>query len=485
MSEAFKFSDPGEGLEEAEVLEIHVGEGDQVNDGDIVLTVETDKAATDIPAPFTGKVERIHVKTGDTVRVDDLLISYNPDGSEDAGSGKQDKEEAQPDASDGDDSAKSADADKGKNQDRQQQASSAEPEDEKGAAQPRADASDEEDEENAEEGDTRREAPSDDSQSEDSQHQADKRAPVPAAPSTRRIARERGVDLHAIDPSGPHGRVTTEDVEAAARHAESTGGTAEQTDQQRGPQREATALPDFSRWGETERQPMRSIRRATAKRMAQSWREIPHVYHQDVADVTELERFRHDYETSAEAAGGKFTMTLLMLKAMVYALKQFPRFNASLDTANEEIVLKRYCNIGVAVATDQGLLVPVVRDVDRKNLIELTAELNDIVDKARAGELARQDMEGASMTLTNPGPLGGTALTPLINPPEVAILGMGQARLEPVVHGDLSEYQIKPRLMLPLSLGFDHRVNDGADAAKFVSTLIGALEDPHSLLLKI
>ena len=359
MSEAFKFSDPGEGLEEAEVLEIHVGEGDQVNDGDTVLTVETDKAATDIPAPFTGKVERIHVKIGDTVRVDDLLISYSPEGSEDAGSGKQDKEEAQSDASDGDDSAKSADKDKtDKNEDRQQQASSAEPEDEKGATQPRADANAEEGEENAEQGDTRREAASDDdSQSEDSQHQADKRAPVPAAPSTRRIARERGVDLHAIDPSGPHGRVTTEDVEAAARHAGSTGGSAEPKDPQRGPQREATALPDFSRWGETERQPMRSIRRATAKRMAQSWREIPHVYHQDIVDVTELERFRHDYETSAEADGGKFTMTLLMLKAMVYALKQFPRFNASLDQLAQARNSKPWRNIVTVFTVAFGLIL--------------------------------------------------------------------------------------------------------------------------------
>ncbi|WP_129140316.1 dihydrolipoamide acetyltransferase family protein [Modicisalibacter coralii] len=465
MSETFRFSDPGEGLEEAEVLEIHVGEGDHVNDGDTVLTVETDKAATDIPAPFTGTVETVHPGTGDRVRVDDALITYQPDGEK--------EEEATADES----------QDEQATQDQEEDTSSRESEDEtqeadseaskKDDAESAQDESAQEDTGSRQEGETR----------SNGKH-TDRRQPVPAAPSTRRIAREMGVDLHDVEPSGPQGRVTADDVEAAAQGEQ--GAAARETLSAEQPSRqESSGLPDFSRWGETEREAMRSIRRATAQRMSRSWQEIPHVYHQDVADITALERFRRDYEPSAESNGGKFTMTVLMLKAMVYALKQFPRFNASLDAENEELVLKRYFHIGVAVATDQGLLVPVIRDVDRKNMIELTAELKAIIDKAKAGELAREDMEGGCMTLTNPGPMGGTSLSPLINPPEVAILGMGQARLEPVVHGDLDDYEIKPRLMLPLSLGFDHRANDGADAASFVTTLIGALEDPHSLLLKI
>jgi len=466
MSEAFRFSDPGEGLEEAEVLEIHVSEGDHVNDGDTVLTVETDKAATDIPAPFTGTVEKVHPGTGDRVRVDDLLITYRPD--DDSGG---DEEEPGAAAEESRDAESREDA----SPDQNGSASSGERDDET----PEADreASQKGGEESTREGSARQDQGSRKADEARGGRQSDRRRPVPAAPSTRRIAREKGVDLHEVEPSGPQGRVTADDVEAAAQ--------AEQGDASRKESRQASELPDFSRWGETEREAMRSIRRATAKRMSQSWREIPHVYHQDVADITALERFRRDYEPSAETNGGKFTMTVLMLKAMAYALKQYPRFNASLDAENEEIVLKRYFHIGVAVATDQGLLVPVLRDVDRKNLIDLTAELKETIDKARAGELGRDDMEGGCITLTNPGPMGGTSLSPLINPPEVAILGMGQARLEPVVHGDLDDYEVKPRLMLPLSLGFDHRVNDGAEAAGFVTTLIGALEDPHSLLLKI
>lgn len=429
MSQEFKFSDPGEGLQEAEVLEIHVEEGTYVNDGDIVLTVETDKAATDIPAPFTGTVEKIHLKTGDTVRVDEVLLTYQP-------AEEGDEEQQQPDSE--------------QEQKQEQQAK------------------------------TEKEQKDTDRSEQEKEREASKhnhQAPVPASPSTRRIARERGIDLRDVEPSGPQGRVTTEDVEAfGGESKEKAPGEASS---------KPTTLPDFTRWGEVERQPMRSIRRVTAERMSQAWREIPHVFHQDIADITELERFRHQYEDSAQASGGKFTLTILVMKALVFAMKQFPRFNASLDAENQEIILKHYYNIGMAVATDRGLLVPVIRDVDRKNFIELTEAVSTTVEKARNGELRREDMEGASMTLTNPGALGGTSLSPLINPPEVAILGLGQARLEPVVHGDLDNYEVKPRRRLPLSLGFDHRVNDGADAANFVTTLIGALEDPQSLLLKI
>ncbi|MBZ9538140.1 dihydrolipoamide acetyltransferase family protein [Modicisalibacter tunisiensis] len=474
MSEAFRFSDPGEGLEEAEVLEIHVSEGDHVNDGDTVLTVETDKAATDIPAPFSGTVETVHPGTGDRVRVDDLLITYRPD--DESGGGEEEKGAS---AAESRDEASREDA----SHDRDESASSGESDDETPETDGEAPQKDAEESAGAGSGRQDQGARKED-ETRGPGRQTDRRQPVPAAPSTRRIAREKGVDLHEVEPSGPQGRVTAEDVEAAAkaepgdasRKAASTGQESRQG---------SVELPDFSRWGETEREAMRSIRRATARRMSQSWQAIPHVYHQDVADITALERFRRDYEPSAETNGGKFTMTVLMLKAMVYALKQYPRFNASLDAENDELILKRYFHIGVAVATDQGLLVPVLRDVDRKNLIDLTAELKETIDKAKAGELGRDDMEGGCITLTNPGPMGGTSLSPLINPPEVAILGMGQARLEPVVHGDLDDYEVKPRLMLPLSLGFDHRANDGADAAGFVTTLIGALEDPHSLLLKI
>ncbi|HET7315391.1 dihydrolipoamide acetyltransferase family protein [Salinisphaera sp.] len=517
MSQEFKFSDPGEGLQEAEILEVHVSEGDTVNDGDTVLTVETDKANTDVPAPFSGTVEEVRVSEGDMVEVGDVLLTYDEGGesggeeesedskeqaseSEESGEDKQAKEDRDEEDEESDKEQEKEKQESGKKQDRDKSDKNKDDKD-KGDKK-------EQDKDEEEKSESSEEESSEDKQ--ESKKQESSREPVPAAPSTRRLAREKGVDLHDIEPSGKDGRVTAEDVEAAAGSAEREQESREQESreqdsreqdsrEQDGKKRksagggsalipgagEAPSLPDFSQWGEIERAPLRSIRRATAQNMARSWGQIPHVYHQDIADVTELERFRRSHEEAAQAQRGKFTLTVLMMKALVSTLKQFPRFNASLDVENQEIVLKRYFHIGLAVATDRGLLVPVIRDVDQKNLIELSAEALDIARKTRNGEIKREDMMGGSMTVTNPGAMGGSSLTPLINHPQVAILGMGQARLEPVVHGDLDAYEVKPRLRLPLILGFDHRVNDGADAAQFVTTLIRTLADPESLLLNI
>ncbi|TBW49384.1 2-oxo acid dehydrogenase subunit E2 [Marinobacter halodurans] len=455
MTQEFKFSDPGEGLKEAEVLEVHVSEGDRVQDGDIVLTVETDKANTDVPAPFSGTVRKINASEGDMVEVGDVLLTYDEEG-ESGDTGEDSKEKVSVSRKD-DDAPRSGTDESGRDSD----------EDDRESQKPQSSES-------------------------KPQKKGANREPVPAAPSTRRLAHEKGVDLHNIEPSGKKGRVTAEDVEAAASTAESQKRSAKQsTSSPRGgsglipAQTEPPPLPDLSQWGGIERAPLRSVRRATARNMALSWGQIPHVYHQDIADITELERFRRSHESAGQVQGGKFTLTVLVMKALAATLKQFPRFNSCLDVDNQEIVYKRYFHMGMAVATDRGLLVPVVRDVDRKNLIELSAESADIARKARNGELTREDMQGASMTVTNPGAMGGSSLTPLINHPQVAILGMGQARLEPVVQGDLDNYDIRPRLRLPLVLGFDHRVNDGADAAQFVTRLIRTLANPESLLLSI
>ncbi|HLQ85709.1 MAG TPA: 2-oxo acid dehydrogenase subunit E2, partial [Salinisphaeraceae bacterium] len=305
--------------------------------------------------------------------------------------------------------------------------------------------------------------------------------PVAAAPSTRRLAREKGVDLHSIEPSGKQGRVTAEDVEAAAGEQEQRSEQERPTTSLLTPSTVPPQVPDFSQWGEVEREPLRSIRRATARNMAQSWAQVPHVFHEDVADITELERFRRAHEVKH----GKLTVTVLMMKALVAVLKRFPRFNASLDVQNQEIVYKHYFHIGLAVATERGLLVPVIRDVDRKSVTELAAESADMAQKTRNGELSRADMSGGCITITNPGSMGGSSLTPLINLPQVAILGMAQARLQPVAEGDLDDYRITARLHLPLVLGFDHRVNDGAEAAQFVTALIDTLADPESLLMAV
>ena len=335
---------------------------------------------------------------------------------------------------------------------------------------------------------------------------------MPAAPSTRRIARELGVDLAAVEGSGPGGRVLAEDVRAFAERPEPQAGGEAGSTSERKPQRQREepsaeesreepreepptepqdepkdespkapqsgrkpageggyALPDFSRWGETERIALRSIRRTTAREMARSWAQIPHVMHYDTADITALEQFRQAHTAEVEDAGGKLTLTVLVLKALVGALKAFPRFNASLDEDDGSIVIKHYYNIGVAVDTGQGLLVPVVRDVERKSVIELAVELVRLSERAREAKAERDELQGGSFTLTNVGGIGGTLFTPIIRHPEVAILGLGRASLQPVAEGDPAEPTLTAQLRLPLCLGFDHRVNDGADAARFVN----------------
>jgi len=248
---------------------------------------------------------------------------------------------------------------------------------------------------------------------------------------------------------------------------------------------EVGPLADFAQWGPIERQPLRSVRRATARRMAQSWAQIPHVTHADEADITELEAFRQKHKQEVTAGGGTLSLTVFALKAAVAALKAFPRFNASLDVEHEEIILKNYYHIGVAMDTDKGLMVPSIRDVDRKSILELARELDQLIARARDGKVGRDDMSGGTFTITNIGPLGGTGFTPIINYPQVAILGLARARQRPVVLGQGRDLRIAPRLMLPLILGFDHRVLDGADAARFLNLVIATLQDPEQLLMNM
>jgi pyruvate dehydrogenase E2 component (dihydrolipoamide acetyltransferase) len=238
-------------------------------------------------------------------------------------------------------------------------------------------------------------------------------------------------------------------------------------------------LPDFSQWGEVEVQPMRNIRRITAERLSAAWAAIPHVTQCDKADITELEKLRQKYAQKAEKAGGKLTITAIALKVMAGALERFPQFNSSVDMAGQSIVLKKYVHIGVAVDTDRGLIVPVIRDVDKKNIVELSVELSQFAEKTKAGKLTPAEMQGGSFTISNLGGIGGTYFTPIINSPEVAILGMSRAATEPAWNGSAFE----PRLMMPLSLSYDHRVIDGADGARFLRWVCEAFEQPFLLSL--
>jgi len=427
MARSFKLPDLGEGIHEGEVLAVPVEVGQEVKEGDIILEVETDKAAVEIPSPFTGSVQEILVKPGDIVNVGDVMMTFS------TGAAEHTVEVETP---------------------------------------------------------IKKPAPPEDTAATTRLSAASKEGPVPASPATRRLARELGVDLHSVSATGPAGLVTAEDVrrftqdgtvdqEVPATSAPVSG------ESQFLPVSEPP-LPDFTRWGSVERVPFRSIRRATGKQMTLAWSLIPHVNSQDVVDITKLEAFRQKHKTEIESAGGKLTLTVFALKAIATALKTYPNFNATLDMANAEIIIKQYYNIGVAVNTDRGLIVPVVRDVDRKSIKELSAELNDLVQRTRARKTTLAEMQGGTFTITNAGAMGGGFFAPIINHPEVAILGVGQARMQPVVRDEgKGDFQIVPRLIMPIVLCIDHRVLDGADAIKFLRVIIDALEDPDELLMSM
>jgi pyruvate dehydrogenase E2 component (dihydrolipoamide acetyltransferase) len=428
MSQAFKLPDLGEGIHEGEVLAVMVKAGQDVKEGDIILEVETDKAAVEIPSPYTGQVEEIFVKPGDVVNVGDVMMTFS--GDEKAVDTAK-KEAAQTPAAQAETAAE--------------------------APAPRAHST---------------------------------TGPVPASPATRRLAREMGVDLHLINPTGPAGLVTAEDVRAVADKGpagqKDVSGPAVSGAESQAAPAPIPALPDFEKWGSVERIPFRSIRRATARQMSLAWSQIPHVNSQDVVDVTKLEAFRQKHKAEIEAIGGKLTLTVFALKAIATALKIYPNFNATLDTANSEIIIKHYYNIGVAVNTDRGLIVPVVRDVDRKSIKELAVELNDLVQKTRDRKTPVEDMQGGTFTITNAGAMGGGFFAPIINYPEVAILGVGQARMQPVVREEeKGNFVIVPRLMMPIALCIDHRVLDGADAIRFLRILVDTLEDPDELFISM
>ena len=277
------------------------------------------------------------------------------------------------------------------------------------------------------------------------------------------------MDIRRVQGTGPAGRVSPDDVQAFVRGALSTpqGGSS------------GVALPELSKWGEVERKPMSNIRRKTAEHLSHAWNAIPHVTQHDRADITNLEALRKQYAPQAEKAGGKLTMTAIALKIVAVALRKFPDFNSSIDMARGELVYRKSVHVGVAADTERGLLVPVIRDVDRKGIIELSTELAKLSEKARAGKLSLDEMQGGGFTITNLGGIGGIAFTPIVNWPEVAILGISRASHEPVYINQ----QFEPRLMLPLSLSYDHRVIDGANAARFLRWVAEAFEQPLTLAL--
>ncbi|MFH1418604.1 MAG: dihydrolipoamide acetyltransferase family protein [Planctomycetota bacterium] len=446
----FKLPDLGEGIHEGEILKWHVEPGATIEEDAPLVDVETDKAALTIPSPCGGKVVSTSGAIGETVFVGNIIVVI------DNGSGPAAEPAKEP-------MAKPVAAAVGAAL--------------SGVNAPAA------------------QSPATSRGGNGSSPPAAAWGRVVAAPATRRLARELDVDIARVPPTGPAGRVTPEDVKRfadggapAAQARTEAEGPAEHTPFEFDSSGKAAIpflmvepLPDFSQWGPIETEPVRSIRRKVARKMVTSMILVPHVAHMDEADVTLLEEFRRrERDRRAGEPGGRLTLLAFVIKAVTAGLKESPIFNASLDFASEQIVYKKYYNVGVAVDTDRGLVVPVIRDTDRKSILQISADIEHVAAKARNGELEAADLRGGTFTITNVGPLGGTAVVPTINYPEAAILGMARAKEKPVV----VDGEIVVRKMLPITLAFDHRIADGAEAARFASGIVRRLSDPNLLMLE-
>ncbi|HEY6303600.1 MAG TPA: 2-oxo acid dehydrogenase subunit E2 [Terriglobales bacterium] len=443
----FKLPELGENIDSGDLVRLMISPGASVSEGQPVMELETDKAVVEVPSSVTGVVREVKVKEGQKVKVGEVIFTL--EGGAVAEMRPARRHEPVEHIS-GQQAARLAFQlamrAEGKTEEQ------ALPPDQPPAPVPAFS------------------MPVQLGKVAGTEH----RDPAPAAPHVRRLAREIGVDIHSVQGSGPGGRISEDDVKLCAKSALLAAAAAAQTPRGTFAHPE---LPDFAKWGKTERVSMRGVRRKTAEHLRQAWNTIPHVTQQDRADITELEQLRAKFAPRAEEAGGKMTVTAIALKVCASALKVFPQFNASIDMAKEEIVYKQYISIGVAVDTDRGLLVPVIRDVDKKNIVELAAEMTQLSKKARDRKLTPEEMEGGTFTITNLGGIGGTGFSPIVNHPEVAILGLSRSRMEP----EWVNSKFEPRLILPLSLSYDHRLIDGADAARFLRWIAEAFEQPFLL----
>ena len=483
MPTDFTLPELGENVTAGDVVRVLVSPGDSVAKDQPVLELETDKATIEVPSSVAGTVKDVRVKQGERIKVGQVVltvedaagqVSKEEAGAKDAKSSGGAKPQPQPEgapeegglsqkapgqaaaaSSDGSSKPPTVDHDDGR------------------AEQPETQQADPVTESKPKRGevvDISRGARATPVAAAPAAESTEPQGPsVPAAPSVRRLARELGVEIRGVAGTGYGGRISAEDVQAFVRAALEGGGGSGA----------AAALPDFTKWGEVERKPMSNIRRKTAEHLSRAWNQIPHVTQHDKADITTVEELRKKYAPQAEKAGGKLTMTAIALKIAGTALQRFPQFNASADMARNEIVYRKSVHVGVAVDTPRGLLVPVIRDVDRKGIFELASELAKASEKARGGKLSLDEMQGGGFTITNLGGIGGTSFTPIVNWPEVAILGISRGTHEPFYNGQSFE----PRLMLPLSLSYDHRVIDGADAARFLRWIAEAFEQPFVLAL--
>lgn len=430
----FKVPEVSDGVTTVDLASLNVAVGDVIEAGAVVAEVETEKAAADLDCPFGGKVVKIHAEPGDTIEVGAPLLTIEAADTADATPAEP---EPEPVAAVAIPAAPSSDPT---------------PTAQEKAPTPAATA-------------VTASAPS---------SEPDDRVPAPAGPATRRLARQLGVDLHAVAGSAAGGRITQEDVKAHVRGVMEGGATSSGGGGGYAP----PPLPDFTKWGEVEREPMNKIGRSAAANLSMCWNVIPHVTQNELVDITDLEAARRRHADIAKKTGApKITMTAIAMKAAAICLREFPKFNSSLDPQTNELVYRKYFHIGCAVDTPNGLLVPVVRDCDQKSISEIAEALTDVALRARDRKVSLDEMQGACFTITNLGGIGGTSFSPIVNYPEVAILGLSRGQNELKLH----DGEIEERLMLPLSLSYDHRVINGADGARFIVRFGQLLGDSFNL----
>jgi pyruvate dehydrogenase E2 component (dihydrolipoamide acetyltransferase) len=415
----------GEGADAGTVVNLFVKEGEEIKKGQTILELENEKAVAPIPSPADGTVDKIRVKAGDRITVGQLILTMSSKG------GTEEKPKGKPVES---------------------KATS--------AKKPEPEPSEDEADDHAPE-----------AEGEDSETQNKPPVPPPASPSLRKLSRDLGIDLGRVKGSEPGGRIVLGDVRAYIQRLQQLAFAAKPGKPGKAAKPLAESI-DFSKWGPIRKQPLTQLRKTIAERMVESWTTIPHVTQFDEADISALMELRKKLSPAYEAKGGRLTFTCFALKIVAATLKKFPIFNSSLDENSQELVTKEYVHIGLAVDTEAGLIVPVIRDVDKKGLLTLAKELAELAAKARDRKVSLEDLKGGSFTISNQGGIGGGHFTPIINKPDVAILGLGRSVLKPAVdHG-----QVVPRTLLPLCLSYDHRVIDGGQAARFISELVGAFQ---------
>ncbi|WP_121666540.1 2-oxo acid dehydrogenase subunit E2 [Mesonia aquimarina] len=464
MAKEIKIPQISEGVDTATISEILVAKGDKIEEEQAVVSVETDKATAEVPATSGGTVKEIKVSEGDEVKVGDVvLILEEGDEEEDSAEDKQEEaaseEEEQQENKDENEVEDSAEDTKEESDTEEEQQQEDEDEDSEEDVNKKTQEKKEQENSSDEEDKT--------VEKDNSSEEKNDSSEVHASPGVRRLARELKVDLQQIKGSGESGRITEKDVKNHHKNGDKKSGSS------------LSKLPDFSKWGTVETKKLNSIKKTTAKNVTTSWQSIPHVFQFGEADISGIEAYIEKHQDKVEEAGGKLTLTSILTKIVATALHQFPIFNASIDVEKEKMILKKYVNISIAVATEKGLLVPVIKNADQKSIKDLSVEIAEIAQKARDGELSKEDMEGGNFSISNLGGIGGTNFTPIVYYPQVAILGVSRVSTKPVFVED----KFEPKSILPLSLSYDHRLIDGADGAAFINWIEKALEDPYEALL--